>query len=63
MFQRLLTDLERKRIRSYLKADGERDDAIRTLVSRMKHHGPKIREDLELLERLVKVYESHVKKD
>jgi hypothetical protein len=63
MFQRLLTDLERKRIRSYLKADGERDDAIRTLVSRMKHYGPRIKEDLELLERLVQAYDSHIKKD
>ena len=62
MFQRILTDLERKRIRAYLKADGERTEAIQNVVSRMRRYGPRIKEDLELLEQLVSVYESHVKK-
>jgi len=62
MFQRILTDLERKRIRAYLKADGERTEAIQNVVSRMRRYGPRIKEDLELLEQLISVYESHVKK-
>ena len=57
MFQRILTELERRRIRAYLKTDGERDEAIRNLVSRMKHYGPRIKEDLELLENLLETYE------
>jgi hypothetical protein len=62
MFQRILTDLERKRIRAYLKADGERTEAIQNVVSRMRRYGPRIKEDLELVEQLISVYESHVKK-
>ena len=50
-------------IRVYLKADGERTEAIQNVVSRMRRYGPRIKEDLALLERLVQVYESHVKKD
>jgi hypothetical protein len=34
MFQRILTDLERKRIRAYLKADGERTEAIQNVAGR-----------------------------
>jgi hypothetical protein len=62
MFQRILTDLERKRIRAYLKADEERTEGIQNMVSRMRRYGPRIKEDLELLEQLISVYESHVKK-
>ena len=62
MFQRILTDLERRRVKAYLKADGERDSIIRALVSRAKKHTPILKQDLELLERLLATYDSHIKK-
>ena len=56
MFSRILTDAERKRIRSYLKQDGKKEVLIRQLVSRAKRQVPTIRSDLELLEELLKAY-------
>jgi hypothetical protein len=55
----LLTDLERKRIRSYIKADGEKTQAVRILVGRAKRHLPLIQEDLQLLKQLVETYEAN----
>jgi hypothetical protein len=63
MNPKILTELERKKIRAYLKADGEKDVYIRQLIFRGKRYLPQIRADLDLLERLVQVYESHVKKN
>jgi hypothetical protein len=56
MFTRILTDLERKRIKSYLKADGEKDVNIRQLIMRSRRHIPTIRSDLDLLEKLLATY-------
>jgi hypothetical protein len=55
----ILTDLERKRIRRYLKADGEKDVNIRQLVMRHRKDKEKIRDDLALLDQLLKNYERH----
>ena len=63
MNPKILTDLECKKIKAYLKDDGEKDVYIRQLVFRGKRFLPHIKQDLELLERLVQVYESHVRKD
>ena len=57
MFTRILTDVERKRIQKYLKADGEKDVNIRQLAMRCRRHMPQIRADLELLEKLLATYE------
>jgi len=57
MFTRVLTDLERKRVRAYLRADGERESVIRAIASRARRHLPRIREDIELLEQLLRTYE------
>ena len=57
MFTRLLTDLERKRLRAYLKADGERSSVVRALASRARRHLPQIEEDLQLLRSLLEAYE------
>jgi hypothetical protein len=62
MFSRILTEIERKRIKTYLKQDGERDVNIRQLVMRSRRHLPTIKQDLDLLERLVQAYDSHVKR-
>jgi len=56
VFSRILTDAERKRIRSYLKEDGKKEVLIRQLVSRARRQVPTIRSDLELLERLLATY-------
>jgi hypothetical protein len=56
MFTRILTDLERKRIKSYLKQDGEKDVNIRQLVMRYKRDLPTIQSDMDLLERLLATY-------
>jgi hypothetical protein len=56
MFSRILTDIERKRIKSYLKADGEKDVNIRQLIMRSRRHVPTIKADLELLEKLLATY-------
>jgi len=57
MFTRILTDLERKRIYSYLKADGEKDINIRQLAMRCRRHLSLIKKDVEVLERLMRTYE------
>ncbi len=56
MFSRILTEAERKRIKSYLKQDGEKEVLIRQLVSRAKRQVPTIRSDLDLLEKLLATY-------
>jgi hypothetical protein len=62
MFSRILTEIERKRIKNYLKQDGERDVNIRQLVMRSRRHLSTIKQDLMLLEKLVSAYDSHIKK-
>ena len=57
MFTRVLTDVEKRRIQRYLKADGEKDVNIRQLVARSRKHVPQIKADLELLGRLLATYE------
>lgn len=58
MFTRILTHLERRRIREYLKADGERDTAIQNLIYRTRKHLPTIRQDIDLLEKLARKYDT-----
>jgi len=57
MYTRILTENERDQISKYLKKDGARKDAIRTLVMRAKRHRGQILEDLQLLKDLVETYE------
>jgi hypothetical protein len=57
MHPRILSQLEERQIRSYLKQDGEKMLNIRVLVSRAKKQLPKIKGDLELLEKLLATYE------
>ena len=62
MFSRILTVVERQRIRKYLKADGKKDVNIRQLIMRSRRHMPQIKEDLEILEKLLAVYEHEERK-
>ena len=57
MFTRILTDLERRRINSYLRQDGEKQAPIRKIANRARNYTPRIREDLALLEKLLATYE------
>lgn len=58
MFQRLLTDLERKRIQAYLRTSGKkRTVPIWTLIARAHKNLPAIDKDRELLIKLVKTYQ------
>ena len=56
MFTRILTNLERQRIRGFLREDGRRDVVIRSLVSRSKRHLGQIEADLKLLYQLTEKY-------
>jgi hypothetical protein len=56
MFSRILTEAERKKIKSYLKADGEKEMHIRVIATRAKQFLPAIRLDLDLLEKLLATY-------
>jgi len=56
MFTRILTEVERKHIRAYLKQDGEKEIQIRKVVYGARKHLPTIRSDLELLEKLLATY-------
>ena len=56
MFTRVLTVLERRRIKTYLKQDGEREAAIRKIVNRGKVYLPQIEQDLQLLKELLEAY-------
>ena len=57
MRSRILTDLERKQARAYIKQDGERTLNVQVLVSRVRNYLPQIKADLELLEKLLETYD------
>ncbi len=61
MFTRVLTDVERRRIKSYLKADGEKETPVRMIAYRAKRYMPIIRSDLDLLEKLLRTYTTETK--
>jgi len=56
MFTRILTEVERKHIRAYLKHDGKKEVKIRMVVYGARKHLPTIRSDLEILEKLLATY-------
>ena len=58
MFTRILTDKERKRIQAYLRADGERTSAIRTILTRGKQFLPRIEQDIVMIRELMERYEA-----
>jgi hypothetical protein len=56
VYTRILTDLERRQAKAYLKQDGARTLNIQVLVARGRKYMPLIRSDLELLEKLLEAY-------
>ncbi len=57
MNRRLLTAQEVKRIREYLKADGEKDVVMRSLIWTYRKYNNTIREHLDMLEKMLTHYE------
>ena len=57
MFTRILTELERKQAKAYLKQDGEKTLNIRVLAIRARKFLPQIEQDIELLKQLAQSYE------
>ena len=56
MQTRILTDYERKHVVRYLQKGGRKVIQVRKVVSGARKHLPKIKEDLELLDKLLEAY-------
>ena len=57
MRPRILSPLEERQIRTYLKANGEKNLNVRVLVSRTRNYLPQIEKDLALLKQLLQTYD------
>ena len=57
MHKSILSDLERRRIKAFIKADGKKETFMTVLAARCRKHLPKIREDLVLIEGFMATYE------
>jgi hypothetical protein len=57
MFTRILTDVERGRIKKFVRRDGEKGIGVRKIVYGAKKHLPTIEADLALLKQLLQTYE------
>lgn len=57
MNPKILTPVEREKVKEYLKADGEKNLHVRQLVYQSRRHLPRIRADLDLIEKLLAAYE------
>jgi hypothetical protein len=62
MRSRILTDHERRMLKKYLDADGEKDPLMRSLARYAKQSLAGLRGDLELLERFYQVYTRNERK-
>ena len=57
MRSHVLTELERKQARAYIRQNGERTLNVQVLVSRVRSYLPQIRADVALSEKLLEAYE------
>jgi len=57
MHPRLLSPLEERQIKAFLKQDGEKNLNMRVLAFLARKNLPQIRRDLELLEKLLQTYQ------
>lgn len=62
MHPRILSPLEERQIRIFLKQDGRKDLNMRVLISRARKNLPQIKRDMELLEKLLAKYLGEPKK-
>jgi hypothetical protein len=58
MFTRVLTDLERRQVKDFLKHNGKRTPAMQVIVSRARKYLPNINADVGLLERAIQAYDA-----
>ena len=58
MFTRILTELERRQARAYIKADGKKSGSIRVMIMRYRRDRQRILDDLKLLDQLLGTYEA-----
>jgi hypothetical protein len=57
LFTRILTDVERRKIKAWLEKDGEREVAVRKIAYLGKRDLPRIKSDVILLEKFLVTYE------
>jgi hypothetical protein len=57
MHPRILSPLEERQIKTYLKADGEKNLNVRVLVTRAHKYFPQIEKDVALVKELLVTYE------
>lgn len=57
MHPRILSPLEERQIKAFLKQDGRKNLNMRVLASRARKNLPKAKADLELLEKLLETYQ------
>lgn len=57
MHPRILSPLEERQVRAFLKQDGEKNVNMRVLIFLARKNLPQIRKDLELLGKLLAKYE------
>jgi hypothetical protein len=58
MFTRVLTDLERRQVKDFMKHNGKRTPPMQVIVSRARKYLPSINADVELLERAIQAYDA-----
>lgn len=61
MFTRVLTDLERRQAKDFLKHNGAKTPNVQVIVSRVRKYLPSVKADVDLLERLIETYEASKK--
>jgi hypothetical protein len=62
MFTRVLTDLERRQAKDFLKHNGAKTPNVQVIVSRARKYLPNVDADVELLERLIQAYDASKKR-
>jgi hypothetical protein len=62
MFTRVLTDLERRQAKDFLKHNGTKTPNLQVLVSRARKYLPNIDADVEMLKRLIQAYDASKKR-
>jgi len=62
VFTRVLTDLERRQAKDFLKHNGAKTPNVQVIVSRARKYLPTINTDVQLLERLIQTYEASKKR-
>ena len=56
LFTRILTDVERRKIKAWLEKNGEKEVAVRKIAYLGKRDLPRIKSDLTLLEKFLASY-------